>query len=186
LSCFPTYPFWASNRLCQNLGLPCRVRSQLYILVTWKAVASSNSSQVHSHFQSGDWSHLLPSLPLFSLLDFSHPFLSFKAPPGAIYPTLDFHPTLAFKVWWVSPPSGLLSHCLSYCGPLPKPQPGERLPPSNWVDSPAIFWGCLGNPGACTYHSLSVGSEDAPTFWYIGPIREDHCEDYSPPLGSRP
>jgi hypothetical protein len=56
--------------------------------------------------------------------------------------------------------------------PHPKLWPGERLLPCiNWVDSPAIFWGCLENPGACTYHRLSVGCGDAPALWYICPTR---------------
>jgi hypothetical protein len=44
---------------------------------------------------------------------------------------------------------------------IQSPTKGET-PSTNWVDSLAIFWGCLENPGVHTYHRLLVGSGDTP------------------------
>jgi hypothetical protein len=56
------------------------------------------------------------------------------APPGTSFPSLDFHLSLAFKFWWVSPPSRFLSHCLTYWG-CPTVNHGEAL--AGW-ETPSV------------------------------------------------
>jgi hypothetical protein len=85
---------------------------------------------------------------------------------------------ISLQIWWDFPSIWVSLSLLMWT--TSKPQLGERLPPStNWVDSPAIFRGCLESTGVRTYR-LSLGSEDAPALWYICLTRWKGG-DYFPP-----